>query len=316
MESIRPSEQSPLLDTNNLNPEFISDLWSVCPGYLDTALSVFERHGQPFILVSTLAMIWSGSRNSPRKEIDVLVRPTHLQTLVDGLVETNDWEISENYGQTTRNETHVRDAWLKATFLDPQFEYIRLWPEELYHLFVGCHKIEVSDVYVRDSVLLEEEYYRDPCRRFGPPLLRYFEERNLRLLLPIQARAKIMRRDIPIFIPTIEDHLNALLDQRREQIRTNLDNGGAPEWQVRNFIRCLFLDWKPARNWILSTKVKERNRELMAERIDKYRRKPLLKPVRTMAEIKVLSYMPWERPIMPESQYLAGGGWESTDIQN
>ncbi|OBT81775.1 hypothetical protein VE02_09664 [Pseudogymnoascus sp. 03VT05] len=221
-------------------------------------------------------MIWSGSRNSPRKEIDVIVRSTHLQTLVDGLVETTDWEISENYGKTTRNGTHIQDAWLKATFSDPQFEYIRLWPEELYHLSIDCHKIEVSDVYIRDSVLLEEEYYRDPCRRFGPPLLRYFEERNLRLLLPIQARAKIMRRNIAIFIPTIEDHLNALLDQRtlldqrREQIRTKLDNGGALEWQVRNFIRYLFLGWKPARDWSLSTKVRERNRELMAERIDKY----------------------------------------------
>jgi hypothetical protein len=125
-----------------------------------------------------------------------------------------------------------------------------------------------------------------------------------------------MRRDIPIFIPTIEDHLNALLDPRREQIRTNLANGGAPEWQVRNFIRYLFLDWKSARDWILSTKVRERNRELMAERIDKYRRKPLLKAVRTATEIKVLSYMPWENPIRPESQHLAEGGGESTDMQN
>jgi hypothetical protein len=151
MESLRPSERSPLLDINNLNPEFISNLWSVCPGYLDTALSVFERHGQPFILVSTLAMIWSGSRNSPRKEIDVLVRSTHLQTLVDGLVETTDWEISENISKCTRNNTHIRDVWLKATFSDPQFEYIRLWPEELYHLSIHCHKIEVSDVYIRDT---------------------------------------------------------------------------------------------------------------------------------------------------------------------
>ncbi|KFY98854.1 hypothetical protein V498_01182 [Pseudogymnoascus sp. VKM F-4517 (FW-2822)] len=262
MQSLRPSERSPLLDISTLSPEFISDFWSVCPGYLDTALSVFERHGQPFILVSTLAMIWSGARNAPRKEIDVLVRSTHLQTLIDGLVETTDWEISEFYGDDASNETHIPDVWLKATFPDPQFEYIRLWPEELYHLSIDCHKIEVSDVYIRDTVLLEEEYHRDPCQRFGPRLLRYFEERSLHLLLPIQARAKIMRRDIPIFIPTIEDHLNALLDQRREQIRTDLDNGGAPEWQIRNFIRYLFLDWKPARDWILSTKVRRGSCEL------------------------------------------------------
>lgn len=316
MESLRPSERSPLLDISNLNPEFICDSWAVCPGYLDTALSVFERHGQPFILVSTLAMIWSGANNSPRKEIDVLVRSTHLQTLIDGLIETSDWEISESYVVLTNNEAHIRDAWLKATFSDTPFEYIRLWPEELYHLSIDCHKIEVSDVYIRDSVLLEGEYYRDPCRLFGPPLLQYFEERNLPLLPPIQARAKIRRRDIPIFIPIIEDHLNALLDQRREQIRTNRANGGAPEWQVRNFIRYLFLDWKPARDWILSTKVRERNRELMAERIDKYRRKPLLKIDRPKAELTVISYMPWEQSIRPEFQHRTEGGRESTNVQN
>ncbi|KFX87805.1 hypothetical protein V490_08005 [Pseudogymnoascus sp. VKM F-3557] len=131
----------------------------------------------------------------------------------------------------------------------------------------------------------------------SPSILRREESTSI---ASYQARAKIMRRDIPIFIPTIEDHLNALLDQRREQIRTGSGNGGAPEWQIRNFIRHLFLDWKPARDWILSTKVRERNRELMAERIDKYQRKPLLKTVRTAAEIKVISFMPWEQPIRPK----------------
>jgi hypothetical protein len=185
MESIRPSDRSPLLDISNLNPEFICGSWPICPGYLDTALSVFERHGQPFILVSTLAMIWSGAKNCPREEIDVLVRSTHLRGLVNGLVETTDWEISENCAESTRNETHIRDVWLKTTFPDPPFKYIRLWPEELYHLSIDCHKIEVSDAYILDSVLLEGEYYRDLSRRFGPRLLQYFEGRNLPLLLPI-----------------------------------------------------------------------------------------------------------------------------------
>ncbi|KFY39181.1 hypothetical protein V495_06099 [Pseudogymnoascus sp. VKM F-4514 (FW-929)] len=125
-----------------------------------------------------------------------------------------------------------------------------------------------------------------------------------------------MRRDITIFTPTIEDHLNALLDQRREDIRTGHGNGGAPEWQIRNFIRYLFLDWKPARDWILSTKVRETNRELMAERIDKYQRKPLLKTVRTGTEIKVISFMPWEQHILPEDEHLVERGGEGINMKN
>jgi hypothetical protein len=55
-----------------------------------------------------------------------------------------------------------------------------------------------------------------------------------------------MEREIPIFISTIEEHLNAFLDQLREQWETKLFNGNAPQSQVRNFIRYLFLDWTPA----------------------------------------------------------------------
>lgn len=124
-----------------------------------------------------------------------------------------------------------------------------------------------------------------------------------------------MRRDIPIFIPTTEGHLNALLDQRREHNRTNRDNGGAPQWQIRNFIRHLFLDWKLAGDWILSTKVRERNRDLMAERIDKYTRKSLLRIDRTAAELKVLSFMPWEEPNRSKFQHLGEGGGDSAEVR-
>jgi len=64
----------------------------------------------------------------------------------------------------------------------------------------------------------------------------------------VQIRAKIMHRDIPIFIPTIEEHLNALLDQVREQRETKLRNGNALQSQVKNLIRYLFLEWTPTRN--------------------------------------------------------------------
>jgi hypothetical protein len=85
-ESPSPPERSPLLDINILKPEVIKPEWAICPGYLDTVLSIFQRHDHPFILVSTLAMRWSGGNNLPEKGIDVLVRSSHLQALMDSLV--------------------------------------------------------------------------------------------------------------------------------------------------------------------------------------------------------------------------------------
>jgi hypothetical protein len=251
-------------------------------------------------------MRWSGGNNLPQKNIDVLVRLSHMQALVDCLVQTGEWEVSRNYAdiegemnyQSLINYTSIHDVWLKARFSDPVFEYLRFWPEELYYLSVDCNKVEVPDVSIRNYVLLEEKYYRDLYQRFGPPLLRHYEERNTPLLPPIQERAKIMRRDIPIFIPTVEDHLNALLDQTREQRKTKCHNGGVPNWQIHNYIRYLYLDWTLARNWLLSTKIRERNLELMTERLDKYRRKPLLRYDRLLN--KAINIMPWELPIRLE----------------
>jgi len=300
-------ELSPLLDTATLEPESIDPSWPVCPGYLDTVLSVFKRHHQPFVLVSTLSMRWQGARNLPQREVDVLVRSSHLEVIVDDLIASGEWKVSENWSDseyTMINHTAVRDVWLKSCWSDCLFEYLRFWPEELYKLSVTCNKVEVPDVFSRGEVLLEEEYYRDPCERFGAQRLRSFFKPDRPLLPRLQMRAKIMEREIPIFIPTIEEHLNALLDQAREEQETELWNGNAPQSQVRNLIRYLYLDWTPTRNWLLSSKIRERNLELMTEKLDNYRRKPALSVDK--AAMCTLSQMPWDLPIRPEFQKFAG----------
>jgi hypothetical protein len=217
-------ESSPVLDITSLEPEVITAEWPICPGHLDTILSVFERHNHPFVLVSTLAMHWSGCRNMPNKEIDVLVRTAHIQAIIADLVASGEWKISENWADQDKsmiNHTSIRDIWLKSCIPDPMFEYLRFWPEELYKLSVDCNKLVIPDVFSRTEVILEEEYTRDPYGRFGPQRLEKFD-RLKRPLLPItQLRAKILQRDIPIFIPTVEEHLNALLDQLKEERKTS-----------------------------------------------------------------------------------------------
>jgi hypothetical protein len=122
-------------------------------------------------------------------------------------------------------------------------------------------------------VLLKEEYYRDPYERFGPPRLCS----RPRVLLPrLQTRANFLRINIPIFIPAIEDHLNAQLDQARAEKDSGLKNGGARALQIRNFVRYLYLDSAPNRDWILDAKVHDHNRELMRSSFDKFRRKLLI----------------------------------------
>jgi hypothetical protein len=165
------------------------------PRVLGCGLVCLQTPSAAFVLVSTLAMRWSGARNFPQKEVNVLVRSSHLQVIVDDLIASGDWKISDSwveYDGSMINHTAIHDVWLKSRWPDPFLEYLRFWPEELYKLSVTCNKTEVPDVFPREEVLLEEEYYRDLCERFGPQRLRYFSIPDRPLLPLIQTRAKIM----------------------------------------------------------------------------------------------------------------------------
>ena len=210
------------------------------------------------------------------------------------------------------NHTSIPDIWLETYIEDPWYQYLRFWSEELYKLSIDCKKAEVLDVQNDQYVLVEEEYHRAP---FSPSTI---SMRPKYPFPPLQYRAKLMRMDLPIFIPTIEDYLNALLDQRRGEIETGLDTGNSPEWRIKNFIRYLFLDWAPMREWIFE-KVQERNRELMGLRIDKFGRKLLIlfDPV---SGKPVFNKMPWElnypkEPVVPKKKDTHNDKVEDRDLQ-
>lgn len=279
-------------------------------GYLDTVLSVFDRHSHPFVLVGAIATRWCGLNPCP-DEIDVLVRSSQMMVIVDDLIASGEWEICSNRGEQVGphssyiNHSPIKDVWLKScqyrapVVADWTLHHLRFWPEELYQLSVECNKLEVPDVDTPAPVLLEEEYYRDPYERFGPESVAKLLKRGRSILRPPKVRAKAKRQDIPMFVPTIEEHLNALLDQLRKEDETTQHIGNAPQHQIRNFIRYLYLDWTPARDWILSCKIRERNRELMAERIGKYQRKLLILYDNVLKQF-VHNKMPWELSIRPE----------------
>lgn len=293
--------KSPHFDIYNIEPESLTPHLPICTGYLDNTLAIFERHNHPFVLISTLGLRWSGCNPKAQREIDVLVRSPQLEVIVDDLIASGEWKVSSIYANEEMypemiNHTTVPDVWLKSCIEDPFFGFLRIWPEELYQLSVDCNKIQIPDIIMRGSVLLEEEYDRDPYRRFRPSSLSG-ESHNL--LPRLQIRAKFLRRDIPIFIPTIEEHLNALLDQLREEKTTRLDNGNDPAIHIWNFIRYLYFDWTPNRDWLLDTKILGRNQGLMTFWLDKFKRTPrlLYDPV---LETLVSGKMPWELSIRPE----------------
>ncbi|KAL8647013.1 MAG: hypothetical protein Q9226_006611 [Calogaya cf. arnoldii] len=276
----------------------ITSLLPICTGYLDKTLEIFSLHQHPLVLVSTLAVRWGGVGSLPQEEIDVLVRSTDVTAIVEDLVASGDWELCDNYVTkqiipdiTMINSTTIQDIWLKTRIQDPCFRYLRLWPDTLYNLSVDCAKIEISDLLAKDTLLLEEEYYRDPHRRFGPRRASLYPDRALPRL---QIRAKLLRPDIPIFIPTIEAHLNALLTQLKLEKETKLRNGNFPGRHITLFIRYLYLDWTPARDWILDSKIHACNRELMRSKIDRYQRGRGV--IRRDAELGEWVYgkLPWE----------------------
>ena len=113
----------------------------------------------------------------PGQEIDILVRSSQLQPIVNDLIASDDWALSQNPNEISCiiNETAVQDIWLESLIELPKlsaFKYLRLWPEELYQLSVTpCRKVEVPDALAMSPVLQEEEYHRGPHERSGPPRL-------------------------------------------------------------------------------------------------------------------------------------------------
>ncbi|MCJ1325551.1 hypothetical protein MMC10_002214 [Thelotrema lepadinum] len=208
-------------------------------GYLDDVLTVFQHHNHPVILVGVFAMQWSASRGMPEQTIDFLVLPAEMWSIAADLVISGEWDICANPAYYTRpysnvdfNTTVIADVWLENTkhgALGPhELKYLHLWPEDLYNLSVsGCRKLEVPDIYPKISLTLEDEYYRDPFKRFGPIRLSACISSSDPYLLPSRCRSE--KIDVAIYVPSIQEHLNALLDQEQKEEETNTTCGNVPQ---------------------------------------------------------------------------------------
>lgn len=300
-----PMDSSSLVDPSDFDELGISRSMPFAAGYLDNVLTIFSSHNHPFILVGALAMQWSGSNPLPDIAIDILVSTSQVHAILDDLIASHEWTLSSypasetSFGMNTyQNCSSVKDFWLVSTEPNSSgtlgFQYLRLWPEHLYHISIAdCTKLENPDLIPRMCVLKEEEYYRDPHNRFGPRRLSVLEARSEQILLPASSRCRLRSRNIAIYIPSIQDHLNALLYQRREEYTTGRRCGNAPEWHINNFIRYHVWDWPPASGWLLNEKVREDNRKDIRSMLKRFVRKRYVRHDKVLGKILLDSY-PWE----------------------
>ena len=279
------------------------------PGYLDDVVATFERHGHPFVLVGTFGLTWCSTALIPCSWVDLLLTDDKMEAIAADLERSGRWFRTENPAYSKRfffikdyNTSDVADIWLESSIADRMgplwIRHLRLLPEALYQLSVRAgQRFEVPDLYSPQHSICEPEYLRDPLRRFGPPVLTSATMPGPREVMPIQCR--VATKHVPIYIPSIQDHLNALLDQCRVEEVTGTCCGLEPQLQIDCLIRYLFIDWPPARDWLLENKIEERNRARMEGLLLRYKRKTVLQLGDGTAE--PYRCLPWDRPMPPNT---------------
>ena len=212
---------------------------------------------------------------------------------------TGNWERHEIEEMTSTQQLDSGfDIVLQCMDHSVPWDYMRLVPEDLFFLSVDGPTVEVPDLGAYTPFLLELEYNPDKKNfRYGPYSISPYDTRIPPSCHP---RAKAFS-DVPILIPTVPVYLNALFDQLREHkgwegLRWNIVV--AASWNIRNFIRYLFLEIPNQRALILS-ELSGRNRIAMEDKLNSYRPKfsigidPKTRQLRTN--------IPWESAY-PEGQ--------------
>ena len=255
------------------------DVWSAddsqrgpCTGYLDLVLRVFKDHHQPFLLVGPLAARWHGCEDPWRNDISVLIEQTKLESICASLVATREWSRCPNPFKRDdlldprENTTAIPETWLIShnTWTETiDFFYLLLWPEELYKLSINCNKYEVPDITTTQAIIFEEEFRE------------HAEESGSSHLPPVSRRCKWSRRDLSIFVPTIADHLYALLEQALDERRQKTQCGNEPNHQIGRYIEHLKWDQTAKGEWLLAEKISPRHHERMKSLLDNYARVPV-----------------------------------------
>ncbi|KAI9848468.1 MAG: hypothetical protein M1837_000263 [Sclerophora amabilis] len=249
-------------------------------GYFDFVAAILEARQHPIIIVEEAGLQWMGIKEVNGEDLDLLVRDSQLDDIVHDLLETGQYETAD-YDPKYR----WRYAYAKQV---PRLRYcgkqpglyptLSLWPESVYMISCDAPMVEVPDICAWNAVLMEDRF--DPV---GPDSssISYENRQATGLVVLPRSRAQSECTRRPVYIPSIPVFINALLDQQRyrlthpEEFPDNFTT--LPSYHLSNFIRYLYLEKSYQRQKLLP-ELAEHNRADMETRLDRYKRKPLLRP--------------------------------------
>ncbi|ODH45859.1 hypothetical protein GX48_08058 [Paracoccidioides brasiliensis] len=167
---------------------------------------------------------------------------SQLEDILTAFLAWGEWEQVEQDLLTRYNDPWVNQVpRLRRSVREPV--HISLWPEKIYSLSVdNGPKIQVPNVVTRwDCVLMEELF--DP--RLDHPITKTALEARSNRIIP--ERLAQRNNKSPIFIPTIPQMIDALLDQdryRHDHVRDSNFNilASQPAEHIMGFVRSLYLE--------------------------------------------------------------------------
>lgn len=158
--------------------------------------------------------------------------------------------------------------------IDQRGGCISLWTEEIYCLSVDGKVVEVPDLNVRNSVLIEDHFNPGPeSRTYTRQAL---TDKGLSCLPPQSIQTGKHRTRI--FVPSISRIIDACLDEVRYRIvhpETFGLSTNRPVYHLRNFIRYLFLEHEKQQGKLLR-ELQQHNQAGMKFHIARFNRKPLV----------------------------------------
>jgi hypothetical protein len=209
------------------------------------------------------------------QNLDFLVRREQHHSIVRRIVASGRWipvDTQEHFPPETKRIAEVP----QLKHVEEDF-YINLWSEDIVGLQVDGELFEVPHVQVRafDTVLAGSHFcpQADSTTDSDRPTRTSHEGTHLVQVNPDQSPPVPLQRTA-VYIPTIPRYLDALLswaDCSRDDLHPRFMGPGKANEGISYLIRYLFLETENQRAKLLPM-LSERDREIMYQRLDGYRR--------------------------------------------
>ncbi|KAI9773524.1 MAG: hypothetical protein M1839_002060 [Geoglossum umbratile] len=250
-------------------------------GYFDHIAAVFRARQHPIILVEEWAMRWMGVAVSSSENVDFLIRDDQLDHIITDILATGRYESIPQDLNCRLHDPFVKQVPRLRRTDNHRFHTLclSLWSESVYMLTVTGPVVEIPDVFAWNNNLMEDRF--DPAAADVISTTYSSRLADGYQLLP-RTLAQSPESKYPVYVPSIPRFVDALIDQvRYRQTHNETYNYKSmlhtlSAYHLTNLIRYIHLE-KPHQRGKLIPELAERNRADMETRMNKYKRKPLLK---------------------------------------